>query len=87
MRQISNFFIHFRANFGVVLAGWGANETLGDTASKLQHTRVIVEPQNLCNDSYSNLSDRNPNSIQIQLVLPELFQSNVVCAGSEVCNI
>lgn len=73
-----------RANHGVELTGWGSMTTFGNTTSKLQATRLIVEPQNACNNSY-NLRSGHPKSIEIELVLPNLIQSNLLCAGSSVC--
>ena len=80
-----NVFIHIRANDGVILAGWGAMTNLGKTSAKLQHTKLNVENQKHCNNSYSSISSANPFNIQIERLLPDLFTSNIMCAGSEVC--
>ena len=71
-------------NDGVILTGWGSMTKLGNISAKLQHTRIIVEPQRLCNNSYNIIHSANPLSLEIELVLPDLFQSNLLCAGSEV---
>ena len=79
-----NIFFYNRADQGVELTGWGSMTTFGNTTSKLQATTLIVEPQNACNNSY-NLRSGHPKSIEIELVLPNLIQSNLLCAGSSVC--
>ena len=71
-------------NYGVVLAGWGSMTTFGNTTTKLQAASLIVEPQISCNDSY-NLRSGHPKSLEIELSLPNLIQSNLLCAGSVVC--
>ena len=73
-------------NDGVILTGWGSMKKLGNISAELQHTRIIVEPQRLCNNSYNVFHSANPISLEIELVLPDLFQSNIMCAGSEVCS-
>ena len=75
---------YLRANNGVTLAGWGAMKKLGNTSSKVQHTSLNIKPQMLCNNSYSSISSANPFNIQIEMLLPDLFQSNIMCAGSNV---
>ena len=80
------YFSHIRVNDGVILTGWGSMTKLGNISAKLQHTRIIVEPQRLCNNSYNVFHSANPISLEIELVLPDLFQSNLMCAGSEVCS-
>ena len=72
-----------RANHGVELTGWGSMTTFGNTTTKLQATRLIVDPQSSCNSSY-NLRNGHPKSLEIELVLPNLIQSNLLCAGSSV---
>ena len=77
-------FFYIRANDGVILSGWGSMTKLGNISSRLQHTRLIVEHQTLCNKSYDTINSANPISLEIELVLPDLFQPNLMCAGSEV---
>ena len=55
----------------------------GNTTTKLQAASLIVEPQISCNDSY-NLRSGHPKSLEIELVLPNLIQPNILCAGSRV---
>ena len=57
--------------------------TFGNTTTKLQATRLIVDPPSSCNNSY-NLRDGHPKSLEIELVLPNLIESNLICAGSSV---
>ena len=85
--EIHNPYIifHIRENDGVVLTGWGSLTKQGDISPKLQHARLIIEPPTLCNTRYEQVHSGNPLSLQIEYVLPDLFQSNLLCAGSEVC--
>ena len=75
---------HIRVNHGVELTGWGSMTKLGNTTNKLQATRLIIYPHMACNSSY-DLPSTHPKSLEIELVLPNLIQSNLLCAGSEVC--
>ena len=84
LKVIFNFGFLIRANDGVELTGWGSMSTLGETTTKLQATRLIVDPQNACNNSY-NLNSGHPKSLEIELVLPNLIQPNLLCAASSVC--
>ena len=56
---------------------------LGNTTTKLQSTRLSIDPQMACNNSY-NLPSAHPKGLEIELVLPNLIQSNLLCAGSSV---
>ena len=76
---------HIRENDGVVLSGWGSMTKHGNISPKLQQARLIIEPQTLCNTSYEQVHSAIPLSLQIKTALPDLFQSNLLCAGSEVC--
>ena len=71
-----------RVNHGLVLAGWGAVNKGGNTPAKLQHTRVVVENQTLCNNKYD--TDDFALSLELELFLPDLIQPNLICAASEV---
>ncbi len=82
--QLIDIFILIRVNDGVVLAGWGSMTKHGNTTTKLQDTRLIIYPHMACNSSY-NLPSTHPKSLEIELVLPNLIQSNLLCAGSGVC--
>ena len=82
--QLMDIFIFIRVNDGVVLAGWGSMTKHGNTTTKLQDTRLIIYPHMACNSSY-NLPSTHPKSLEIELVLPNLIQSNLLCAGSGVC--
>ena len=73
-----------RENDGVLLTGWGSNTKQGNFISKLQQARLIIEPQTLCNTRYEQVHRENPLSLQIKTALPDLFQPNLLCAGSEV---
>ena len=75
--------MYIRANHGVELSGWGSMTTFGNTTDKLQATRLIIDPQISCNNSY-DLRSSHPKSLEIELVLPKLIQSNLLCAGSRV---
>ena len=55
----------------------------GNTSTKLQATSLIVNPQIVCNNSY-NLNNDHPQKLAIELKLPDLFQSNIMCVGSSV---
>ena len=70
-----------RVNHGVVLAGWGSMKKQGDTLAKLQHTRMLVENQTLCNNKYD--TDDFALQLQFELVLPDLIQPNLICAASD----
>ena len=54
---------------------------LGNTSAKLQHTRVLIENQTLCNDKYD--TDDFSLLLDFELVLPELIQPNLICAASD----
>ena len=71
-----------RVNHGLVLAGWGAVNKGENTSAKLQHTRVVVENQTLCNNKYD--TDDFALSLELELFLPDLIQPNLICAASEV---
>ena len=77
------FCFHIRVNHGVELTGWGSMTKLGNTTTKLQSTRLSIDPQMACNNSY-NLPSAHPKGLEIELVLPNLIQSNLLCAGSSV---
>ena len=54
----------------------------GNASAKLQHTRVLVENQRLCNDKYD--TDDFALQLELELVLPNLIQPNLICVASEV---
>ena len=54
----------------------------GNTSAKLQHTRVLVENQKLCNNKYK--TDDFALELQFELVLPNLIEPNLICGASEV---
>ena len=57
-----------RVNVGASLAGWGATEDFdGKPSTVLKETKMNVFSQLHCNNSWD---------------IPELFQSNLMCAGS-----
>ena len=56
-------------------------KTLGNTLAKLQHTRVLIENQTLCNDKYD--TDDFSLLLDFELVLPDLIQPNLICAASD----
>ena len=76
--------LHSRVNDGVTLSGWGSMSKLGKVSAKLQHSGLIVEHQTLCNKSYDTISSANPISLEIEMAIPDLFQPNLLCAGSKV---
>ena len=76
--------IHSRVNHGVTVIGWGSMSKLGKVSAKLQHSGLIVEHQTLCNKSYDTISSANPISLEIEMAIPDLFQPNLLCAGSKV---
>ena len=81
----SHLYIYIiRENDGVLLTGWGSNTKQGNFIPKLQQARLIIEPQTLCNTRYEQVHRANPISLQIKTALPDLFQPNLLCAGSEV---
>ena len=82
MSTYKNDLFYIRANHGVVLAGWGSMKKHENTSAKLQHTRVLIENQTLCNNKYN--TDDFALSLEIEWVLPDLIQPNLICAGSEV---
>ena len=54
----------------------------GNTSAKLQHTRVLVENQTLCNNKYD--TDDFALQLELELVLPDSIQPNLICVASEV---
>ena len=70
-----------RDNNGCILSGWGSMATGASQSSDLQETNLNVFPQKFCNNSY-NLRPSHPYKSEIDLVLPKLFQPDLLCAGS-----
>ena len=82
LQQNQNIPLHFRVNHGVTVSGWGSMTKLGKVSAKLQHSGLIVEHQTLCNKSYDTINSANPLSLEIEMAIPDLFQPDLLCAGS-----
>ena len=78
-REIDN-----RVNDGASLAGWGATEKFdGQPSNVLKETRLNVFAQSHCNNSWDITSTALPDAASyVQKEIPQLFQSNLFCAGS-----
>jgi len=76
--------INNRMNTGGSLAGWGATEEFnGEPSTILKETRMNVFAQSHCNRSWDITSTALPAAASfVQKEIPELFQSNLLCAGS-----
>ena len=73
-----------RLNDGASLAGWGATEKFdGQPSNVLKETRLNVFAQSHCNNSWDITSTALPDAASyVQKEIPQLFQSNLFCAGS-----
>ena len=78
-REIDN-----RVNVGASLAGWGATEDFdGKPSTVLKETKMNVFSQLHCNNSWDITSTTLLGAASSVLQeIPELFQSNLMCAGS-----
>ena len=71
--------INNRVNDGATLAGWGATEKYdGKPSTVLKETILNVFAQSYCNNTAALFS---ATAIVLKEI-PELFQSNLLCAGS-----
>lgn len=72
-----------RVNVGASLAGWGATENFnGEPSTVLKETKMNVFAQSHCNSSWDITSIALPEAANVEKEIPELFQSNLLCAGS-----
>ena len=78
-REINN-----RVNTGASLTGWGATEKFnGEPSTVLKEARMNVFAQSHCNNSWDITSTALPDAAYyVHKKIPELFQSNLLCAGS-----
>ena len=71
-----------RYNNGASLAGWGATEdSNGQPSTVLKEARLNVYAQSHCNNSY-DITSAVIDASYFEKRIPELFQSNLLCAGS-----
>ena len=71
-----------RYNNGASLAGWGATENSnGQPSSVLKEAKLNVYAQSHCNNSY-DITSAAIDTSYFERKIPELFQSNLLCAGS-----
>ena len=71
-----------RYNNGASLAGWGATEdSNGQPSTVLKEARLNVYAQSHCNNSY-DITSAAIDTSYFERKIPELFQSNLLCAGS-----
>ena len=73
-----------RVNTGASLAGWGATEkSNGEPSTVLKDTRMNVFAQSHCNNKWDITSTAfPPGASSVLEEIPELFQSNLLCAGT-----
>ena len=73
-----------RVNTGASLAGWGATEkSNGEPSTVLKDTRMNVFSQSHCDDKWDITSTAfPPGASSVLEEIPELFQSNLLCAGT-----
>ena len=78
-----------RVNTGASLAGWGATEDYnGKPSTVLKETRMNVFAQSHCDNKWDITSTGFPGgAFYVQQEIPDLFLSNVLCAGSVVSSI
>ena len=73
-----------RVNTGATLAGWGATvKSNGAASTVLKDTRMNVFSQSHCDDKWDITSTAfPPGASSVLEEIPELFQSNLLCAGT-----
>ena len=70
-----------RYNNGASLAGWGATEKFnGQPSNVLKEARLNVFAQSHCNNTWDTALPDAASYVQKEI--PQLFQSNLFCAGS-----
>ena len=69
-----------RAHDATTLTGWGATESKGQSSSILRQGQLTIFDTEYCNASRIGL-DRHGNMIAESNLVPDLFQSSVLCAG------
>ena len=65
----------------VDLLGWGSNEVNGKVSDALNRAIQVIYPNKHCNDSYTR---QGAFGEKVKEVVPDLFQSHVICAGDNV---
>ena len=78
-REVDN-----RVNTGASLAGWGITEKFdGEPSTVLKETKMNVVAQLHCNSTWDITSTALLGAASsVRKEIPELFQSNLLCAGS-----
>ena len=73
-----------RVNTGASLAGWGATEkSNGEPSTVLKDARMNVFAQSHCNNKWDITSTAfPPGASSVLEEIPELFLSNLLCAGT-----
>ena len=73
-----------RMNTGGSLAGWGATEeSNGEASNILKETKMNVFAQSHCDNKWDITSTAfPPGASSVLEEIPELFQSNLLCAGT-----
>ena len=67
----------------VDLLGWGSDHLYGPTSQVLKRVTQTIYPEEYCNDTHSR---KGAVAEQVQKVVPDLFQSHVLCAGYDIGN-
>ena len=76
--------VDYRVNTGASMAGWGATEkSNGQPVITLKETKMTVFSQSYCDNKWDITSTAfPPGASSVLEEIPELFQSNLLCAGT-----
>ena len=76
--QIATSNVNSRVDSSATLTGWGSSDNSGQIMSVLQQTQLTIFSQKFCNES------RTDGTLSTSTYLPELFKSDLLCAGYEI---